>query len=68
MTSDRFEAIETAVAHAEAMIDDLSSVIQAQGAEIDALTRKIAKLSRTLEAALERADEDPPANQPPPHY
>lgn len=69
MTSEKIEALEIALAHAEASIDDLSEVAQRQGAEIEALRREIGKLTRTLAAMLEDRDEDaPPANQKPPHY
>ncbi|MEL7462986.1 MAG: SlyX family protein [Pseudomonadota bacterium] len=69
MTSEKIEALEIALAHAEASIEDLSEVAQRQGAEIEALRREIGKLTRTLEAMLEDRDEDaPPADQKPPHY
>ncbi|MEO1613283.1 MAG: SlyX family protein [Pseudomonadota bacterium] len=69
MTSDRIEALEIALAHAEASIEDLSEVAQRQGAEIEALRRDIGKLTRTLEAMLEdREDDAPQADRKPPHY
>lgn len=68
MTSDRLEALETVVAHQEAAIDDLSETVQAQWAEIERLKREIGKLTRSLEAMVEDAEEAPPVNQRPPHY
>ncbi|MEM8753194.1 MAG: SlyX family protein [Pseudomonadota bacterium] len=68
MTSDRIEALEAAVAHAEAAIEDLSEVARRQSEEIDALRRELGKLVRTLEAALEEAPPSPEADRPPPHY
>lgn len=69
MTSDRIEALETHAAHQEAAIEDLSETVRRQWAEIDALKREVAKITRTLEAMLEdREEEAPPANRPPPHY
>lgn len=70
MTSDsRIEALEIALAHAEAAVEDLSGEVTRQGAEIDALRREIGKLTRTMEAMLDDRDEEaPPANQRPPHW
>ena len=70
MTSDsRIEALEIALAHAEAAVEDLSDEVTRQGAEIDALRREIGKLTRTMEAMLDDRDEEaPPANQCPPHW
>lgn len=70
MTSDaRIEALEIALAHAEAAVEDLSGEVTRQGGEIDALRREIGKLTRTMQAMLEDGDKDaPPANQKPPHW
>ena len=69
MASDRTEALEVALAHAEAAIEDLSEEIRRQGSEIDQLRREIGKLTRTMAAMLEdREDDAPPADQPPPHW
>lgn len=70
-TSDpaqKVEALEIALSHAEAAIEDLSETAQAQWAEIDGLKRDLARLTRKLEAAMTDDQESPPANQPPPHY
>lgn len=68
MSSERIEALEVALAHAEAAVEDLSETVQSQWAEIDALKRDVAKLTRSLEAALEGDDDAPPVDQRPPHY
>ena len=71
MTSDpaeRVEALEIALSHAEAAIEDLSETAQAQWAEIDGLKRDIARLTRKLEEAMTDDQDAPPAHQPPPHY
>lgn len=68
MTSDRIEGLETALAHAEAAVEDLSDVVRAQGAEIEALRREVGRLTRTMAAMLEDVEEAAPANQKPPHY
>jgi uncharacterized coiled-coil protein SlyX len=70
MTSEttRVEALEIALSHAEASIDDLSETVQAQWAAIDGLKRDVARLTRKLDAAMTDDQETPPANQPPPHY
>lgn len=71
MGSDRIEALEIALAHAEAEIADLSDTCQQQWREIDAMKAEIGKLTRTLEAFARAAEEDkdqPDPNQRPPHY
>lgn len=68
MISDRIEALETALAHAEAAIEDLSDVIREQGAEIEQLRRELGRLTRSLETMIEEGQDAPPANQRPPHY
>lgn len=72
MTSDadqRIEALEIALSHAEAAIEDLSETAQEQWALINHLKRDVARLTKRLEAAME-ADNGvaPPAHAPPPHY
>ena len=66
--ADRIEALETALAHAEAAIDDLSDVVRSQTAELDELRRDFGKLTRTLQAMMEDQEESAPADQRPPHY
>lgn len=68
MSSDRIEALEIALAHAEAAIEDLSEMVQRQTAELDALRRELGKTTRTIEAMLEDGEEAAPADQTPPHY
>ena len=69
MSSDRIEALEEALAHAEKAIEDLSDEAIRQAAEIDRLTRQIAKVTRTIEAMAEDdGDDAPPVDQPPPHW
>lgn len=67
MTSEaRIDALEMALAHAEAAVEDLSETCRAQWAEIDALKTELARLTRSLEAALQEPDE--PVDRPPPHW
>ena len=69
MASDKTEALEIALAHAEANIEDLSEEVRRQGLEIEVLRKEIGRITRSMEAMLERGDEDaPPVNQPPPHW
>lgn len=69
MTSDRIDALEIALAHAEATITDLSDTCAEQWREIDAMKKEIGKLTRTLEAmAAGDEGEDPKARMLPPHY
>lgn len=44
MSEDRLTALETALAHAEAAIQDLSELARAQGEEIARLKRETAQL------------------------
>ncbi|QIE55501.1 SlyX family protein [Pikeienuella piscinae] len=68
MTSERFESLEIALAHAEAEIADLSETCSRQWAEIDALKHQIAKLTRSLEAMAAEPEDAPDPDQRPPHY
>ena len=64
MTAERFDSIETALAHHDRQIQDLSAMIAAQWQEID-------RLKRLLEGVQTRVDDladAPPANARPPHY
>ncbi len=64
---ERLTELETRLAHFEAMADELSSVVAAQGREID-------RLSELLKAATERLEDmaaslpDAADDRPPPHY
>jgi uncharacterized coiled-coil protein SlyX len=51
---DRLQSVETALAHAETAIDDLSQMIQAHEADMAALRLEI----RRLQARLSRLEED----------
>lgn len=68
MSSERIEALEIALAHAEAAVEDLSDVVQKQNGDIAALRRDVGKLTRTIEAMLEKGEEAAPADAKPPHY
>ncbi len=62
--------IQEMLAHQDSQIQDLSSVMIAQGKEIDALKQQITHLKHKIQTA----DSDNenisanPANQKPPHY
>lgn len=62
--------LEEALAHHEAIIEDLSDQIRNQAAQIDRLERRVAQL--TQRAAQSEADSTqgsiPLADQKPPHY
>lgn len=71
MDSDRIEALEIALTHAEAAVADLSDACREQWREIDLLRKEIGKLTRTMEAFARAASEEkgaPDPNQRPPHY
>jgi uncharacterized coiled-coil protein SlyX len=54
---DRLMAAETALAHAEQAIDDLSQVVQAQAGEINALRRDLGRLEAVLARLMDGDDE-----------
>lgn len=69
MSSERIEALEIALSHAEAEIADLSETCKDQWREIDALKKELGRVTRSIEAMLTaNEDEAPPADQRPPHY
>jgi uncharacterized coiled-coil protein SlyX len=63
---ERLTAIEIALAHAEAAIEDLSGVVREQDARIRQLERALAGLAERIAAAETRSGPEPEV--PPPHY
>ena len=62
----RLEALETRVAHQDAVIEDLDATVTAQWRKIDALVREVLQLTDRLQ---DMAQRDPrPSEPPPPHY
>lgn len=62
----RIMELEIRLAHLEAMMDDMSEVMAAQGKMVDMLTHRVRMLSEQLRNAdLGRSPQD---DQPPPHY
>jgi SlyX protein len=59
----RLADLEIRYTHQERLIDDLSKVIYEQQRAIEKLEKRV----RDLELRL-RGQEEPPANEPPPHY
>ena len=68
MTSERFERLETALAHAEATVEELSDELRRQGDEIDRLRLIVGRLTRSLAAMAANDEPAPPADRPPPHW
>ncbi len=70
MSDDRLTALEEALAHQTAVVEDLSEVVHRQAVQIDRLDRRVALLMQR--AAQAEADETPGtvplADQKPPHY
>ncbi|MEW5726607.1 MAG: SlyX family protein, partial [Pseudomonadota bacterium] len=56
MSGDRLTAAETALAHAEAAIEDLSEEVRRQAAEIDTLKREIRRLEALIHRLGDRDD------------
>lgn len=64
----RLDAVEMALSHAEAAIEDLSDIARDQQAEIATLRRDLARLTRAVEDLDMDADAPQPHQQTPPHY
>ena len=65
--SARIDALEMRLTEQDVVIDDLNATITAQWRQIDALTRRMAKLVEDVEAAASRPASGAP-EPPPPHY
>ena len=63
----RIDALEMRLTEQEAVIDDLNATITAQWRQIDALSRRMAKLVEEIEEAGSRPALNAP-EPPPPHY
>lgn len=63
----RIDALEMRLTEQDVVVDDLNATITAQWRQIDALTRRIAKLVEQVEEAGARTGSGPP-EPPPPHY
>ena len=63
----RIDALEMRLTEQDAVIDDLNATITAQWRQIDALTRRMAKLAEEMEEAGSRPGTHAP-EPPPPHY
>lgn len=75
MSEEKFEALESTLAHQERQIQDLSDIIIQQGRAIDALKRHIQKTEDKLQDYIDTASEDKglspteiAARDKPPHY
>jgi uncharacterized coiled-coil protein SlyX len=64
--SERIDALEMRLTYQDVTIETLNQTITAQWAEIDALTRQVAKLKEQLQEVESNAPG--PANERPPHY
>jgi uncharacterized coiled-coil protein SlyX len=64
--SERIDALEIRLAYQDETIEKLNATVTAQWAQIDALTRQLARLNeRVEESSASQAD---PASERPPHY
>ncbi len=63
----RIDALEMRLTEQDVVVDDLNATITAQWRQIDALTRRIAKLVEQVEEAGARTGSGTP-EPPPPHY
>lgn len=66
---ERIETLEMQVAHQERALEELNGVVAAQWAQIDGLTREVARLAETVrQTAAQAAAASPGSEPPPPHY
>ena len=65
---ERVEALEARIAYQDRTIEDLDKALTAQWAQIDALTREVARLADRLQQAEDRRGDDLLPEPPPPHY
>lgn len=65
--SARIDALEMRLTEQDVVLDDLNATITAQWRQIDALTRRLAKLMEQVEEAGARTGTGAP-EPPPPHY
>lgn len=66
---ERIETLEMQVAHQERALEELNGVVAAQWAQIDGLTREVARLAETVRQTAAQAATAPPGSEPPPpHY
>lgn len=66
---ERIETLEMQVAHQERALEELNGVVAAQWAQIDGLTREVARLAETVRQTAAQAAAAPPGSEPPPpHY
>lgn len=75
MSEQKLEDLETALAHHERQIQDLSDILVTQGKEIDRLKRLLAKTEEKLDEYIDTAQENEglspgeiAARDKPPHY
>ena len=64
----RLDALEIRIAHQDQVIEDLNQTVIAQWAEIDRLSRQLARLIEHIATAAEPAGRDPGDEPPPPHW
>jgi SlyX protein len=64
----RLEALETRIAHQDAIIEDLNQTVAKQWREIDRLARELAKLADRVAVTELQNPGDPGQEPPPPHY
>ncbi|MDQ0395979.1 SlyX family protein [Labrys monachus] len=64
----RIDTLETRLAFQDEIIEDLNQAIVAQWKQIEALTRRLARLDDRMQATELRADLAGLPEPPPPHY
>lgn len=66
--AERLNRLEEALAHHEAMANDLSDELAKQWQTIEGMSRRIKELEEKIESMRAAADSPDTGDQPPPHY
>ena len=65
---ERIETLEMQVSHQERALEELNGIVAAQWAQIDGLTREMARLAETVRQTAAQIAAPPGSEPPPPHY
>ncbi|MFC1592110.1 SlyX family protein [Thermodesulfobacteriota bacterium] len=65
---ERLIALETKVAHQEYTISELNEVVYQQQKQIDQLEETCRRLAGRVKALMSAGEDEPAADEPPPHY
>jgi SlyX protein len=64
----RLTELEIALSHQDRVVEELSEIIRDQAGRLTRLETVLARLADRIAAAEGRLDDNPAADQPPPHW